>query len=136
MSMSVSVSKARDLGHERYVNLATFRKSGKEVRTPVWIAPDGDGLVVYTNAKSGKVKRIRNGSRVRLAPCDARGKVRGDWVDAQARMRDEPSGRDRGIAAIQQKYGWQMGLALFTSRLSGRYADRAVIGIEIADATS
>ena len=132
----MSASTFRGLGDERYVNLATFRKNGKEVRTPVWIAPDGDRLVVYTNATSGKVKRIRNGCRARLAPCDARGKLRGDWVEVQTRMRDEPSGRDRGIAAIQQKYGWQMGIALFVSRLSGRYADRAVIEIELADATA
>ena len=26
-----------ELGREPYVNLATFRKSGKEVWTPVWI---------------------------------------------------------------------------------------------------
>ena len=27
-----------DLASERYVSLATFRKNGREVRTPVWIA--------------------------------------------------------------------------------------------------
>ena len=30
-----------DLCSERYVNLATFRRDGTEVRTPVWIAPKG-----------------------------------------------------------------------------------------------
>ena len=74
------------LGRERYVNLATFRKSGKEVRTPVWIAPDGDRLYVYTNRTMGKVKRIRNSGRVCLAPCDVRGGLRGEWEDGEARM--------------------------------------------------
>ena len=96
----------------------------------MWIARDGERWVVYTNAKSGKVKRIRNSGRVRLAPCDVRGGIRGDWIEARGRMRDDPAGRDRGIAAIQRKYGWQMGGALLLSRLSGRYADRAVIGLE------
>lgn len=118
------------LGRATYVNLATFRKSGKEVRTPVWIAPCDGGLVVYTNAKSGKVKRIRNDARVRLAPCDARGKLRGDWIEAKAHMLDDDAGRERGLKAVIAKYGWQMKAALLLSRLSGRYADRAIIEIE------
>ena len=121
-----------DLGRESYVNLATFRKTGKEVWTPVWLAPDGERLVVYTNATSGKVKRIRNGGRVRLAPCDARGRLRGDWVDGHARMLDEPAELDRALEAVVRKYGWQMKLALFASRLSGRYKDRAAIEIRIS----
>ena len=119
------------LGRESYVNLATFRKTGEEVRTPVWIASDGEHLVVYTNATSGKVKRIRNGGRVRLAPCDLRGGLRGDWVDGQARMLDEPAELDRALDAVIRKYGWQMKLALFASRLSGRYNDRAAIEIRL-----
>jgi uncharacterized protein len=119
------------LGRARYVNLATWRKNGREVRTPVWIAACDDKLVVYTNAKSGKVKRIRNDGRVRLAPCDARGKLRGDWTEARARMLDDPAERQHGLSAVTDKYGWQMRAALLASRLSGRYADRAVIEIEV-----
>lgn len=119
------------IGDETYVNLATFRKNGNEVRTPVWIAPDGDRLLVYTNATSGKVKRIRGKGRVRLAPCDARGKLRGDWLEASAQMLDDPVELDRALGAVVGKYGWQMRLALFASRLSGRYKDRAAIEIRL-----
>lgn len=132
------------LGRETYVSLASFRKSGKEVRTPVWVAPDpvapdavapdavapeGERLVVYTNARSGKVKRIRAGSRLRLCACDSRGGLRSEaeWVDARGRMLDDPAERDRALEAIVRKYGWQMRLALLASRLTGRYADRAAI---------
>ncbi len=121
----------RALGDEAYVSLATYRKSGAEVRTPVWIAPDGERLLVYTNRTSGKVKRIRAGARVSLAACDVRGGVRGDFVEAHARMLDE-SERDAALDAVVRKYGWQMRVALLTSRLSGRFADRAAI--EITDA--
>jgi hypothetical protein len=120
---------ARDLAAERYVSLATFRRDGREVRTPVWIARDGRDLVVYTNARSGKAKRLRNDERVRLAPCDARGKPRGEWVEARGRLRDEPSARERGLEAIRHKYGWQARLVLLGARLAGRWADRAVIEI-------
>ena len=119
-----------DAGSERYVSLATFRKDGTEVRTPVWIAAAEGVPVVYTNATSWKVKRIRNNGKVRLAPCAARGDIRGDWVDATARVVDDDAGRDRGIQAFVDKYGWQMRLALFVSHFSGRYADRAIIELE------
>ncbi|CAN5477368.1 PPOX class F420-dependent oxidoreductase [soil metagenome] len=64
------------LGDEHFVSLTTFRKSGEAVSTPVWIARDGDDLVVTTPAMSGKVKRLRNSPRVELRPCDRMGKVK------------------------------------------------------------
>lgn len=120
-----------DAASERYVNLATFRKNGTLVMTPVWIA-SADGVpVVYTNGTSWKVKRIRNNAKVRVAPCTARGELRGEWSEATARVVDDDPSRERGIRAMTDKYGWQMRLALFMSRLSGRYADRAIIELEL-----
>jgi len=119
-----------DAGREPYIALATFRKDGREVRTPVWIAA-GEGRVwVYTNLNTGKAKRIRNNGRVRVAPTDIRGKPRGDWVDAKARLIEDPEVRDRAIRAFVDKYGWQMKLALLVSRLSGRYKQRGIIELE------
>ena len=76
----------------KYLNLETFKKSGEGVKTPVWFAADPKAdlasskalLYAYTIGNSGKVKRMRNNGRVRVAPCDARGKVLGEWVDARA----------------------------------------------------
>lgn len=118
---------ARDLGDETYVSLATFRRDGREVRTPVWIAREGDALVVYTNGRSGKVKRVRASSRARLAPCDVRGGLRGEWVDASASLRSDPAAVERGLAAIVRKYGWQARLVMFGARLGGRWADRTIV---------
>ena len=64
-----------DLGHERFVSLTTFRRSGEPVPTPVWVLPDGRALVVSTPAGAGKLTRIRNNPRVTLQPCDRRGTV-------------------------------------------------------------
>jgi len=66
-------------GH-KYLNLETFKKSGEGVKTPVWFAADPSAsldssdakLYVYTIGVSGKVKRIRNNPRVKIAPCDMR----------------------------------------------------------------
>ncbi|WP_083283303.1 PPOX class F420-dependent oxidoreductase [Humibacillus sp. DSM 29435] len=59
----------------QYVSLTTFRKTGVGVPTAVWIARDGDQLVVTTVDKTGKVKRLHNNPAVELRPCDMRGNV-------------------------------------------------------------
>ena len=73
-------------GH-KYLNLETFKRSGDGVKTPVWfaadpandLASDAARLYAYTVGNSGKVKRIRNNARVRIAPCDMAGKLLGEW---------------------------------------------------------
>lgn len=87
----------------RYLNLQTFRRSGAAVSTPVWFAAQADRLYVYSLARAGKVKRIRNDARVRIAPCNAFGKIEGEWVEAQglyakarARPYEEPRNPKHG----------------------------------------
>ena len=63
------------MGRQEFVSLTTFRRTGASVATPVWIAPDGDVLVVTTPVESGKVKRLRPDPRVELRPCSRRGAV-------------------------------------------------------------
>ena len=121
-----------DEERESYVSLATFRRDGREVRTPVWFAREGERIFVYTNGKSGKVKRIRANGRARLAACDARGRLRSPeaWVEARARVVADAPTRERGFAALRRKYGWQLALVLFGSRLGRRYEDRAILELQ------
>lgn len=118
----------------RYVSLASFRRDGREVRTPVWIAGQGKRLYVYTNLRSGKVKRLRNDPRVRIAACDARGALRQpeQWRDARARVVSESAAMEPGFAALRAKYGWQLAVALLASRISGRYRDRGILELELS----
>ena len=89
-------------GH-KYVSLATLRRNGQEVRTPVWFAEQAGKLYVMTRTDSGKFKRIRNQPQVRLAACTMRGKVTGPWADGQARILDRA---EEGVArqALARKY--------------------------------
>jgi PPOX class probable F420-dependent enzyme len=88
---------------QSYISLATFRRNGQEVPTPVWFAEYAGRLYVMTRNDSGKYKRIRNNPQVRLAPCTARGKVTGAWMQAQARVL---GGEEEGGArqALARKY--------------------------------
>jgi len=115
---------AADLVRERYVSLATFRRDGAEVRTPIWFAIVGDDLWMMTGGDSGKVKRLRRDSRVRVAPCDVRGIVHGPWQEGTARIAQDPREIADAHAMLRAKYGRQVTLLDLFSRLSGRIKRR------------
>jgi len=107
-------------GH-KYLNLETFKKSGEGVKTPVWFAADPSAsldsndakLYVYTIGVSGKVKRIRNNPRVKIAPCDMRGRVLGEWVEARVAIVTSEEAA-RGMRLLNKKYfPWKQMLDFF-----------------------
>ena len=120
-----------DFDRHRYMSLATFRRSGAEVKTPVWFAAADGKLYVFTAGDSGKVKRLRHSPRVRIAPSNARGRLRGTWRDAAARIISETRAIERAHAALRAKYGWQIRLTDLLSRLTGRIRRRAWIEVEL-----
>jgi PPOX class probable F420-dependent enzyme len=119
------------LDNAQYVSLRTFRRSGVPVDTPVWFAPGGSKTYyVFSAANAGKVKRLRLSSRAQLATCDMRGGSLGEWQDCEAYLTEDTAEIAGALQALRQKYGWQMVLTDFFSRLSGRYHQRAYIRIE------
>ena len=82
--MSSSIPTA--IHGKKYISLATFRKNGVPVHTPVWFAEENGKLYVFTNPTSGKVKRIRNNPEVRIAPSTIRGKITGPEFAGRARI--------------------------------------------------
>ncbi|MEK6301884.1 MAG: PPOX class F420-dependent oxidoreductase [Acidobacteriota bacterium] len=120
-------SALSQFANEQYLNLETYRKNGAPVLTPVWFAEENGVFYIYSLAEAGKVKRIRNNTRVRVAPCDMRGKLKGDWVEGRARI------LDAGEAAhahelLDKKYGLMKKIGGLFSKLMRR--DRAAIAIE------
>jgi hypothetical protein len=126
------MSKALD--NARYLSLETFRKSGTGVATPVWFAPHRGALYVFSAGDAGKVKRLRNSPKARVAPCDVRGKVLGEWADAQAFLVDDAVEIKAAHGALLERYGWQMRLLDCGAKLGGRYDKRAFIRIEVGRA--
>ncbi len=108
--MSASAGFSVFEGH-KYLSLETFKKNGQGVRTPIWFAADPAGelnssaakLYIYTVDNTGKVKRIRNNPRVRIAPCDMRGKILGEWIDAAAEIVAKEEAV-RGMCLLNKKY--------------------------------
>jgi PPOX class probable F420-dependent enzyme len=104
----------RDLGDEEFVQLTTFRRSGRPVHTPVWVVPEGDSLLVTTPSGSGKVKRLRRDPRVELRPCSRRGHVEpgAPTVPAVAALDADPAAHEREAHRFAGKYGWQYRVAM------------------------
>ena len=93
-----------EIAKSEYILLTTFTKDGRPKPTAIWAAPQGDGLVVITQEKSWKVKRIRNTSRVTIAECDRSGKPKGEAVEAIATILDK-SANGATYDAIGRRYG-------------------------------
>ena len=73
---------------EKHMSLATFRRSGEPVPTPIWFAEVGGRLYVRTAAHFKKLERITDDSSVTVAPCTETGEVTGASLAGRARILD------------------------------------------------
>lgn len=110
------------MAEAQFVSLGTFRKNGELVETPIWIAADGDTLVVTTDVATGKVKRLRRDDRVVMRTCTRLGAVHPDSPTVSARgviagpHREHPA----AAASLRRKYGFQVIAFLMVERLVRR----------------
>ena len=117
-----------DVAKSEYILLTTFTRDGRPKPTAIWAAPDGDRLLVITQEKSWKVKRIRNTPRVTLAVCDRRGNPKGDAVEAVATILDK-SHTGAVYDAIGKRYGLIGKTFNFFSKLRGGMQNN--VGLEL-----
>jgi len=120
-----------DIAGSQYILLTTFTKDGRPKPTAIWAAPQGDGLVVITQEKSWKVKRIRNTSRVTIAECDRSGKPKGEAVEAIATILDK-SANGATYDAIGRRYGLVGKTFNVFSKLRGGMKNNVTIEIKAA----
>jgi PPOX class probable F420-dependent enzyme len=88
---------------QKYVSLATFRKNGVAVQTPIWFAEENGNLYFMTRSDSGKYKRIRNNPQAKVAPGTIRGKITGPEFPARVRLLP-PEDWERARKAVRAKY--------------------------------
>ncbi|MBO0879811.1 MAG: PPOX class F420-dependent oxidoreductase [Mycobacterium sp.] len=120
-----------DVAKAKYVLLTTFTKDGRPKPTPVWVALDAGRLLVISEEKSWKVKRIRNTSRVTLAVCDIRGRPRSEAIEATAKILDK-SHTGAVYDAIGQRYGVMGRVFNIFSKLRGGMQNN--VGLELRPA--
>jgi uncharacterized protein len=120
--------KLAQFANQKYLNLESYRRNGQGVRTPLWFVENDGALYFYTVAHSYKVKRIHNNPRVRVAPCDMRGNLKGDWVAATARRLGEAESR-LANELLNRKYGWAKRILNFLAKIRGH--ERAAFAIKL-----
>ena len=103
-----------EIAGQKYISLATFRKSGARVDTPVWFGEADGKLYVKSRIDSGKFKRIRNNPAVKVAPCNIRGKITGPEFSGGARILDR-SEEQVAKDAVNRKY-WMARLPFWSSK--------------------
>jgi PPOX class probable F420-dependent enzyme len=114
------MSNLQQFEKQSYLSLETFRKNGQGVKTPVWFVQEGENLLIWTEATSGKAKRVRNNGQVKVAPSRGDGTVTGEWIPAAASRDDSPAARDRLRALMVKKYGLAFHLFALLGRLGKR----------------
>jgi uncharacterized protein len=127
-SLNPAGDKLSQFAGKKYISIETYRKTGVPIRTPVWFIEENGELFVRTDSRTGKIKRIRNNPRVRVATCNARGTVEGTWVDGEARIVEAESS-DHIFSLLRKKYGMVYRMVRFVGRFSRSKAKP--VGLEI-----
>ena len=102
----------------KYINLETLRKNGTAVKTPVWFVTYNDLIYVITREHTGKVKRLRNNSKLRICPCSFKGEPKGEWISGNATLVEGDEAKN-AISLRKKKYGIKALLAGFMTRSKG-----------------
>ncbi len=117
--------------HARYLSLGTKKRDGSYVYTPVWFAADqtGDAYYVFSAKDAGKVKRLRNFSDAKIAPCTVSGNMLAETLPVTAVLIEGDKDVNEAHRLLIKKYRWQMRVLDLLSRLSGKFHNRQFIKI-------
>ncbi|MBV8930621.1 MAG: PPOX class F420-dependent oxidoreductase [Mycobacteriaceae bacterium] len=115
--------------NSKYLLLTTFTKDGRPKPTPIWAAPDDDRLLVITDRKSWKVKRIRHTPRVTIAKSGSLGSPKSEPVEAVARVL--PTSETRRVYNAVLKRYWYHAWWFYAHSVVRGGIDKVHIGIEI-----
>jgi uncharacterized protein len=124
--MSTPSDRISRFSAHQYIMLETYRRNGQVVATPVWFTIDGNKIFVVTRSETGKVKRLRKNSEVRIVPSGMRGGAKGEWLNGKAVLAT-PEELERALKQRNKKYGFKAKLSGLFSRTKGK-----LVGIVIS----
>ncbi len=112
------MNNLEEIESEKCISLETYRKNNPPVRTPVWFVIKDDLIYVVTRDQTGKVKRLRNNQQVKIATCNFKGKIKGQWISGTAKILTEDETKD-AVKWREKKYGLMAKIAKFLSKGKG-----------------
>ena len=107
-----------EIESHKCISLETYKKNNQPVKTPVWFVIKDDLIYVVTRDQTGKAKRLRNNQQVKIATCNFKGKVSGQWVSGIAKILTEEQTREV-VMWRDKKYGFMAKIAKFLSKSKG-----------------
>jgi len=113
------MNNLEEIESEKCISLETYRKNNQPVRTPVWFVIKDDLIYVVTRDQTGKVKRLRNNQQVKIATCNFKGKIKGQWISGTAKILTEDETKD-AVKWREKKYGLMAKIAKFLSKGKGK----------------
>ena len=96
----------------------------------MWVARDGNALIMFTPESSGKVKRLRNSPRVELRPSNRMGRVKEGVEPVAAIMAEVLTDEDtleRATGMIRRKFGLVYQVIMAIERLIKAGPEKRVI---------
>ena len=103
---------------EKYISLETYRRNNQAVKTPVWFVIKNDSIIVVTRDQTGKIKRLRNNQKVKIATCSIKGKISMPWIPGTAQILTEKETIE-AVKLRDKKYGFFSKVSKFLTRNKG-----------------
>ncbi|MBI9044289.1 MAG: PPOX class F420-dependent oxidoreductase [Anaerolineaceae bacterium] len=117
--------------HHKYINIETYRQNGQGVKTPVWFVQKNEGLYVWTEESSYKVKRILKNRKGMVVPSKYNGEPIGEWVEMYATVDGSLEAQKKVSNSMLKKYGLAMRVFRFMGKL--RKASYTTLLIKLND---
>ena len=103
---------------EKYISLETYRKNNQAVKTPVWFVIKNDSIIIVTRDQTGKIKRLRNNQKVKIATCSIKGKISMQQIPGTAQILTEKETTE-AVKLRDKKYGFFSKISKFLTRNKG-----------------
>ena len=103
---------------EKYISLETYRKNNQIVKTPVMFVIKENLIVIITRDQTGKVKRIRNNQKVKIATCSIRGKTSMSSISGTAQILTDEKTKE-AVKLRDKKYGFFSKISRMVTRNKG-----------------
>ena len=103
---------------QKYISVETYKKNNDAVRTPVWFVIKNNLVYVVTRDQTGKVKRLKNNQKVKIASCKIKGDITGKWVKGTAKILDVDETAEI-VKLRDKKYGFFSRVARFLTKGKG-----------------
>ena len=113
------MNKFEEIDSEKCISLETYKKDNQPIKTPVWFVIKKNIIYVVTRDQTGKIRRLKNNQKVKIATCTFKGKIIGEWMTGTAKILTDKESNEVEKWR-NKKYGFMAKVAKFFSKNKGK----------------